>query len=79
MLRVREVAAILMLLGALSRPALAQDRAYFVTYDHYLEEKGNLEVAVSNTGGLPRQGRPAYNAPWLELEYGLTGWWTAEF
>ena len=28
-------------------PASAQERAYFVTYDHYLEEPGNLEIAVS--------------------------------
>jgi hypothetical protein len=59
--------------------AVAQDRAYFVTYDHYLEEQGNLEIAVANTGGLPRGGHSAYNAPWLELEYGVRGWWTTEF
>jgi hypothetical protein len=78
MLRRRVLPAVL-LFAALGRPALAQDSPYFVTYDHYLEEKGNLEVAVANTGGLPRAGRSAYNAPWLELEYGLAGWWTAEF
>ena len=59
-------------------PAFAQARAYFVTYDHYLEERGNLEIAVSATTGLPKDGGPGYTAPWLELEYGLTGWWTAE-
>jgi hypothetical protein len=58
--------------------ASAQERAYFVTYDHYLEEPGNLEIAVATTTGVPRQDRRAYTAPWLELEYGLTGWWTAE-
>src|SRR5436190_8001910 len=36
------------------RPAAAQERAYFVTYDHYLEERGNLEIAVADTSGLPR-------------------------
>ena len=55
----------------------AQERPYFVTYDHYLEEPGNLEVALANTSGFPRDGRPRH-APWLELEYGFTGWWTAE-
>jgi hypothetical protein len=61
-----------------AEPARAQERAYFVTYDHYLEEPGNLEIALANTTGLPKNDRAAYNAPWLELEYGFTGWWTAE-
>lgn len=59
-------------------PARAQERAYFVTYDHYLEEPGNLEIAVANTLGMPKHGDRGYTAPWLELEYGITGWWTAE-
>src|SRR5438105_811869 len=59
-------------------PTSAQDRAYFVTYDHYLEEPGNLEIAVATTTGMPKRDQPAYTAPWLELEYGLTGWWTGE-
>ena len=58
--------------------AYAQERAYFVTYDHYLEEPGNLEVAIATTTGLPKHGHSAYTAPWLELEYGITGWWTTE-
>ena len=67
-----------LLLALLATPALAQDRAYFVTYDHYLEEPGNLEIALTTTSGLPKNNRAAYTAPWLELEYGVTGWWTAE-
>jgi hypothetical protein len=62
-----------------SSPASAQERPHFVTYDHYLEEPGNLEIAVATTTGIPRGGRKAYTAPWLELEYGVTGWWTTEF
>ena len=60
------------------RAARAQEPAYFVTYDHYLEERGNLEVAVASTSGFPREGKSRYLAPWLEFEYGLTGWWTTE-
>ncbi len=58
--------------------ASAQERPYFVTYTHYLEEPGNLEIAVANTTGIPKNDHSVYNAPWLELEYGVTGWWTAE-
>jgi len=64
---------------AFALPAYAQERAYFVTYDHYLEEPGNLEIAVASTTGIPKRGHAAYTAPWLELEYGVTGWWTGEF
>src|SRR5690349_1743912 len=60
-------------------PAAAQERAYFVTYDHYLEEAGNLEIAVANTSGLAKGDNHTYNAPWLEIEYGVRGWWTTEF
>ena len=56
----------------------AQERGYFVTYDHYLEEPGNLEIAVATTTGIPKHGQRSYTAPWLELEYGISGWWTAE-
>src|SRR2546425_9169338 len=64
----------------LSRIAVAsgQERAYFVTYDHYLEERGNLEIAVASTTGIPKNDHGVYTAPWLELEVGITGWWTAE-
>jgi hypothetical protein len=68
----------LVLALASAPPASAQERAYFVTYDHYLEEPGNLEIAVASTTGVPRGDNRGYWAPWLELEYGITGWWTAE-
>jgi hypothetical protein len=67
----------LAVLSVVPTRAQAQDRAYFVTYDHYLEEPGTLEVAVATTTGVPKDGR-GYLAPWLELEYGVTGWWTSE-
>ena len=68
----------LVVLAAFAPPTLAQDRAYFVTYDHYLEEPRHLEIAIASTTGIPKNGHAAYTAPWLELEYGFTGWWTGE-
>ncbi len=56
----------------------AQESPYFVTYDHHLEEPGNLELEVFTTSGIPRHGQQAYVAPYLELEYGVTGRWTSE-
>jgi hypothetical protein len=54
------------------------ERAYFVTYDHGLEQRGDLDIGVANTTGWPRVDRPTYNAPWVEFEYGVTNWWTTE-
>ena len=59
-------------------PVAAQERAYFVTYNHYLEETGSLEIAVATTTGFPKHQDARYTAPWLELEYGIRGWWTTE-
>src|SRR5581483_7366407 len=59
--------------------ARAQAKPYFVTYDHHLEEPGNLELGFFNTVGLPRAGQTTYWAPLSEFEYGVTGWWTSEF
>ena len=68
----------LVLALASASSAYAQEPAYFVTYDHYLEEPGNLEIAVANTTAVPKGDHGGYWAPWLELEYGIKGWWTAE-
>jgi hypothetical protein len=58
--------------------ASAQESPDFVTYTHYLEEPGNLEIALANTTGISKNDHSAYSAPWLEVEYGFAGWWTAE-
>jgi hypothetical protein len=55
----------------------AQESPYIVTYDHYLEEPGNLEVEYFSTLGTQRGGHD-FHAGWLELEYGATAWWTTE-
>lgn len=75
----RRASFLLLFLSISVSHAHAQERAYFTTYDHYLEEAGNLELAVVTTTGVPRDDHSVYTAPWLELEYGVTGWWTAEF
>jgi len=36
--------------------ALAQENPYFVAYDHYLEEPGNLEIEYFSTLGTQRGG-----------------------
>jgi hypothetical protein len=64
----------LVLLGS----SLAQEAPYFVTYDHHLEEPRNLEIGTSTTVGTPGNGQSAFFAPYMELEYGIKAWWTAE-
>jgi hypothetical protein len=61
------------------RPALvsAQESPYIVTYDHYLEEPGSLEVEYFSTFGTQRGGND-FDAFWTEFEYGATAWWTTE-
>jgi hypothetical protein len=65
-------------LAAFSSSAFAQESPYFVTYDHYLEEPGNLEVEYFSNFGTQRGGND-FLAHWIEFEYGATAWWTTEF
>jgi hypothetical protein len=69
---------LLLTLGNCLRPADAQESPYFVTYDHYLEEPGNLEIESFSTFGTQRGGNN-FNSYWMEFEYGATAWWTTEF
>src|SRR5438874_3564377 len=70
------LAFFILCLGLLS--CRAQESPYFVTYDHHLEEPGNLEIETSSTMGGPRSGQHFYFAPYTEIEYGVTGRWTSE-
>lgn len=71
--------ALLFLLALpLSSTLRAQERPYFVTYSHELEEPGNLEITNFNIGGEPADA-DAFLSNTLELEYGTKGWWTTEF
>lgn len=65
--------AIALILSVVSH---AQGSPYFVTYDHHMEEPGDLEIATQTTIGVQKNNLPTYWAPLLEFEYGATGWWT---
>ena len=71
-------ALLALVLIPLAVAASAQESPYFVTYDHTMEEPGNLEVSLQHTAGVPRSGQRAYFAPLLEMEYGITPRWTTE-
>ena len=58
-------------------PARAQEKPYFVTYSHDLEEPGNLDIETKTALARP-DGSTHYGATALEFEYGVLGWWTSE-
>jgi hypothetical protein len=58
--------------------ARSQEKPYFLTYDHYLEEPGSLEIEYFSTFGTQRGGN-SFHSYWAEFEYGATAWWTTEF
>jgi hypothetical protein len=61
-----------------SLPLLAQERPYFVTYSHEMEEPGNLEIEIMNAVGTPASGSRFIGSS-MEFEYGIKAWWTTEF
>ena len=73
-----KAAAAMLVLVFPAAAAQAQERPYFVTYSHDLEEPGALEVAVNPVFATQR-GAGDFLAGWTELEYGVKGWWTTEF
>jgi hypothetical protein len=73
------IAALVLAVACGSVTVRAQAAPYFVTYDHHLEEPGNLDIETSSTVGAPRAGEHFYFAPYAEFEYGVTGRWTSEF
>ena len=56
----------------------AGEGPYFVTYDHQMEEPGNLEVSLNPVIGFPKRAN-GFVGSWAEFEYGVKGWWTSEF
>ena len=65
-------------LPLLARPfAVGQEKPYFVTYSHDLEEPGNLEVETKTALARP-DGSNRFGATAVEFEYGARAWWTSE-
>jgi hypothetical protein len=58
-------------------PSPAQEKPYFVTYSHDLEEPGNLEIETKSAVAQPDGGN-TFGATAMELEYGTRAWWTTE-
>jgi len=80
---VRVNGAIIGLFGVLSvlpAPVCAQEKApapYFVTYDHYLEDVGALEIETTPLLGRS-DGINTFLSDLTEFEYGAKRWWTTE-
>lgn len=70
------LAAVLLWAGGVTF-ARAQESHYFVTYDHHMEEPGNLEIEFEPTTARPAGGNRFYSSL-TEFEYGTTAWWTTE-
>src|SRR5437773_12196449 len=68
---------LLAVLGAWPAAAPAQERPSFVTYNHHMEEPGNLEIGLNPLFGTQRDGG-SFLGSWLELEYGVKRRWTME-
>jgi hypothetical protein len=75
--RQRLLFILLLILAAAAVSSSAQENPYIVTYDHYLEEPGSLEVEYFSTFGTQRGGHD-FHAFWSEFEYGITAFWTTE-
>lgn len=75
----RHVVIILIALGVCAPLGTvhAQERPYFVTYDHHMEEPGSVELSFNPSFGRP-DGGASYAAAWFEVAYGAAGWWTSE-
>ncbi|HUI43590.1 MAG TPA: hypothetical protein VL523_16635, partial [Terriglobia bacterium] len=74
---VRRAAVCLAIWAAGAAAARAQEGPYFVTYDHHMEEPGNLEIELEPTTAAPRGGN-RFLSGLTEFEYGTTAWWTTE-
>ena len=67
-----------LVIAAASAACRAQERPYFVTYSHEMEEPGNLEIEMFSVVGKPPGGNRFLGST-TEFEYGAKAWWTTEF
>jgi len=74
----KRIGFLLGILFALVLTCCAGESPYFITYDHHMEEPGNLEIETSGLSATP-QGGDAFVSGLIEFEYGAKGWWTTEF
>src|SRR5690349_15555892 len=58
--------------------AQEQEMHYFVTYEHYMEGKDELEIGTNPVIGRAEGINPFWGQ-WTEFEYGAMTWWTTEF
>ena len=74
-----KISLLVILLSIFSSPnhLQAQEKPYFVTYSHDLEEPGNLEIETKTALGQPDQSH-RFGATASEFEYGVKAWWTSE-
>src|SRR6478736_6284859 len=77
--RFRTIPALFLLLLSFltASDAFGQEKPYFVTYSHDLEEPGNLEIESKTTLGQPDDAN-RFGAMNVEFEYGVLAWWTTE-
>lgn len=74
----RAIFIVIFALTLFASTGLAQERPYFVTYDHHMEEPGSLEIATNPVIGRS-PGINSFVGNWTEFEYGAKAWWTSEF
>ncbi len=74
----KSMVLILLALLTVVLSAAAQERPYFVTYSHEMEEPGNLDIELFNAVGKP-PGANRFLGSNIEFEYGMKTWWTTEF
>ena len=74
----KAIALLMLELVAIAVSAAAQERPYFVTYSHEMEEPGNLDIELFSAVGKP-PGANRFLGSDIEFEYGVKTWWTTEF
>ncbi|HZO99527.1 MAG TPA: hypothetical protein VFD30_04465 [Terriglobia bacterium] len=67
-----------LVLAVISSRAMFAEEPYFLTYNHHMEEPGELEISLNPVFGVPKAAN-GFIGSTTEIEYGVKAWWTAEF